>query len=177
MGDEPAVRPELGDRPPPPVERGGHDKLAAVGKNDKMELLHGYLSGPEFRQRVEAIVESFTEMQKDLQEEQRSAVRRWAKREKLLQKVIGSTSGMYGDLQGLIGSSLQTIPALSDSGESAVTSSPQPPPNLIRDVEAAALDNIELGRGDLIEEVDEGEEESFSLRDFNQPRATERQAL
>ena len=80
-------------------------------------------------------------------------------------------------LQGLIGSSLQTIPALSDSGESAVTSSPQPPPNLIRDVEAAALDNIELGRGDLIEEVDEGEEESFSLRDFNQPRATERQAL
>ena len=152
-------------------------KLAAVGKNDKMEVLHGYLSGPEFRQRVEAIVKSFTEMQKDLQEEQRSAMRRWAKREKLLQKVIGSTSGMYGDLQGLIGSSLQTIPALSDSGESAVTSSPQPPPNLIRDVEAAALDNIELGRGDLIEEVDEGEEESFSLRDFNQPRATERQAL
>ena len=81
---------------------------------------------------------------------------------------------MYGDLQGLIGSSLQTIPALSDSGESAVASSPQPP---LRDLEAAGLDDIELGPGDLIEEVDEGEEESFSLRDFNQPRATERRAL
>ena len=39
------------------------------------------------------------------------------------------------------------------------------------------LNDIELGRGDLIEEVDQGEEESFSLRDFNQPRASERQAL
>jgi hypothetical protein len=32
-------------------------KLAAVGKNEKMEILYRYLSGSEFRQRVEAIVE------------------------------------------------------------------------------------------------------------------------
>ena len=56
------------------------------------------------------------------------------------------------------------------------TSSPQPPakPHK-RDVEAAALNDIELERSDLLEEVDQ-EEESFSFRDFNQPRATERQA-
>jgi hypothetical protein len=88
-------------------------KLAAVGKNEKMEILYQYLSGPEFKQRVEAIVEAFVAMQEDLQEERRVTERRWARREKQIQKVISNTSGMYGDFQGLIGSSLQTIPSLA----------------------------------------------------------------
>ena len=94
-------------------------KLAAVGKNEKMEILYQYLSGAEFRQRVEAIVEAFVAMQKDLQEERRVTERRWARREKQIQKVISNTSGMYGDFQGLIGSSLQTIPLLG-SGHGSV---------------------------------------------------------
>lgn len=68
-----------------------------------MEILYAYLSGIEFRQRVEAIVEAFVSMQEDLQEERRSTERRWAKREKTIQRVITNTSGMYGDLQGLVG--------------------------------------------------------------------------
>lgn len=92
-------------------------KLAAVGKNEKMEILYRYLSGSEFRQRVEAIVETFVEMQGELQEERRIAERRWAKREKQIQRVIANTSGMYGDLQGFIGTSLQAIPALMASTE------------------------------------------------------------
>jgi hypothetical protein len=99
-------------------------KLAAVGKNEKMEILYRYLSGNEFRQRVEAIVEAFMEMQEELQEERRVAERRWAKREKQLQRVMANTSGMYGDLQGLIGTSLQAIPALvARSAEDEATSS------------------------------------------------------
>ena len=94
-------------------------KRAAVGKNEKMEILYAYLSGIEFRQRVDAIVEAFVTMQEDLQEERRSTERRWAKREKTIQRVITNTSGMYGDLQGLVGSSLATIPALT-SGEDFV---------------------------------------------------------
>lgn len=61
---------------------------------------------------MEAIVETFIEMQAELQEERRIAERRWAKGEKQIQRVIANTSGMYGDLQGLIGTSLQAIPAL-----------------------------------------------------------------
>ena len=52
-------------------------------------------------------------MQEDLQEERRIAEKRWSKREKQLQRVVLNTSGMYGDLQGLIGSSLEEIPALT----------------------------------------------------------------
>jgi hypothetical protein len=88
-------------------------KRGAVGKNEKMEILYAYLSGVEFRQKVDAIVEAFVTMQEDLQEERRSTERRWAKREKTIQRVITNTSGMYGDLQGLVGSSLATIPALT----------------------------------------------------------------
>jgi hypothetical protein len=98
-------------------------KAAAVGKNEKMEILYRYLSGPEFKQRIEAIVEAFIGMQEDLSEERRTAERRWSKREKQIQRVICNTSGMYGDLQGLIGSSLHNIPALThqyhDLGEGA----------------------------------------------------------
>jgi hypothetical protein len=93
-------------------------KLAAVGKNEKMEILYQYLSGPEFKQRVEAIVEAFVAMQEDLHEERRITERRWARREKQIQRVISNTSGMYGDFQGLIGSSLQNIPLLSAQPES-----------------------------------------------------------
>jgi len=52
-------------------------------------------------------------MQEDLQEERRIAEKRWSKREKQLQRVVLNTSGMYGDLQGLTGSSLEEIPALT----------------------------------------------------------------
>lgn len=92
-------------------------KLSAVGKNEKMEVLYRYISGSEFKQRVEAIVEAFVNMQTDLQEERRTMEKRWAKRDKQIQRVISNTSGMYGDFQSYLGSALQTIPALS-SGES-----------------------------------------------------------
>jgi len=91
-------------------------KLAVAGKDEKMEVLFGYLTGPQFRQRVEAIMEAFKTMSEDLEEEKRSTARRWAKREKHIERVIQNTAGMYGDLQGLIGSSMQSIPLL-ESGE------------------------------------------------------------
>ncbi|NNN05218.1 MAG: DUF2130 domain-containing protein [Elusimicrobia bacterium] len=92
-----------------------HVQDAMAGKGEKMELIYRYLSGPEFRHRVEAIVEAFVAMKTDLDSEKRAMERTWAKREKQIQRVIHNTSGMYGDLQGLIGSSLSPIPSLEMS--------------------------------------------------------------
>lgn len=103
-------------------------RLSAVGKNEKMEILYEYLSGSGFRQRVEAIVERFIEMQKDLQTERRDAERCFSKREKQLQCVIANTAGMYGDFQGLIGAPLHSIPALSAGEEPEVTTEGASPP-------------------------------------------------
>ena len=85
------------------------------GKKEKMELVYDYIAGQGFRQRVEAIVEAFTEMQTDIEEERRVSERRWAKRAKQVATVIGSTAGMYGDFQGLIGvTTMPAVPQLED---------------------------------------------------------------
>jgi hypothetical protein len=75
---------------------------AAINKGEKLELLHRYLSGIEFRQRVEAIVEAFERMREDLDQERRAAERQWAKRSKQIDAVTFNISAMYGDLQGLV---------------------------------------------------------------------------
>ncbi len=87
-------------------------KQSLVGKDEKMEVLYNYLSGNEFRNRVENIVTAFTSMQSDLETEKRSMQRIWQKRQKEIERVITSTSGMYGDLQGIVGASLPTIKSL-----------------------------------------------------------------
>jgi hypothetical protein len=75
---------------------------AAIQKHDTLELLHRYLSGVEFRQRVEAIVDAFTAMRVDLDQERRAAERSWARRAKQIDAVTFNVSGFYGDLQGLL---------------------------------------------------------------------------
>ena len=88
-------------------------KLSVVNKNEKMEFLYNYLIGNEFKQRVEAIAEAFITMQEDLAKEKRVYEKIWAKREKLLGRVVTNTFGMYGDLQGLVGPTLPEIKQLS----------------------------------------------------------------
>ena len=75
---------------------------SAVNKDEKLELLYRYLSGIEFRQRVEAMVEGFAAMRHDLEQERRAAERQWARRARQIECVTFSIAGMYGDLQGLV---------------------------------------------------------------------------
>lgn len=85
---------------------------AGEGQKTKMELVYQYLTGPRFRHRVEAIVEKFSDMQADLERERKTMTRLWAKRETQIRGVIESTIGMYGDLQGIAGRTLQEIEGL-----------------------------------------------------------------
>jgi hypothetical protein len=78
----------------------------------ELELIYQYLSGPRFRRRIEAIVEKFSSMQTDLERERKAMTRLRAKREEQIRGVIESTVGMYGDLQGITGSSLEDIDGL-----------------------------------------------------------------
>jgi hypothetical protein len=77
-------------------------RRAAVSKEESLKLLHRYLSGVEFRHRVEAVVEAFTAMRHDLDQERRAAERQWARRSRQIDAVTFNVSGMYGDLQGLV---------------------------------------------------------------------------
>ena len=87
-------------------------RQVSEGQQTKTEMIYQYLTGPRFRQRVEAIVEAFTTMQEDLDKERKAIMRQWAKREEQIARVMGATVGMYGDLQGIAGKSLQEIEGL-----------------------------------------------------------------
>jgi len=89
-----------------------HEKQTAVGVDEKMKVLYQYLTGNEFKHRVEGIVEAFSNMQDDLEKEKRWFSVKWARQEKEIRKVMDHTHGMYGDLQGVIGKSLPEISSL-----------------------------------------------------------------
>ena len=100
-------------------------QLATEGRQGKMELLYNYLSGTEFRHRVEGIVEAFVTLREDLEAEKRATQKLWAKREKQLERATAQTAGMYGDLSGIIGASLPQIkhlesPAVLDRNADAL---------------------------------------------------------
>ena len=88
-------------------------RRAVEGQHGKMELVYNYLIGQEFYNRVSGIVEAFVTMGQDLEEEKRAFTTRWNKRAKQLARVLDSTSGLYGDLQGIIGRSLPEIKGMS----------------------------------------------------------------
>lgn len=87
-------------------------RQVSEGQQTKTEMVYQYLTGPRFRQRVEAIVEAFSSMQEDLDKERKALMKQWAKREEQIDRVMGATVGMYGDLQGIAGKALQEIEGL-----------------------------------------------------------------
>ena len=87
-------------------------RQTAEGQNTKMSLVYQYLTGPTFRQRIEAIVEAFSNMSEDLNKEKRAITKQWAKREQEIERVMQATVSMYGDLQGIAGKTLLEIEGL-----------------------------------------------------------------
>ena len=94
------------------LNRIANEKRIACGKDEKMESLYDYLTGSEFSQRVEAVVEAFAAMKKELDQEKRAIERAWAKREKQIQQGIFNIAGMYGEMQGIVGASLPQVSSL-----------------------------------------------------------------
>jgi hypothetical protein len=91
-------------------------RQASEGQQTKMEMVYQYLTGPRFRQRIQAIVESFSSMREDLDRERKAITKQWAKREEQIDRVMQATVGMYGDLQGIAGKTLQEIEGLEFQG-------------------------------------------------------------
>ncbi len=97
-------------------------RRASDGQQTKMELVYQYLTGLQFRRRVEAMIEAFSSMKEDLDKEKKAITKQWAKREGQIQQMLEATAGMHGDLQGIAGKTLPEIDgleltALSESNE------------------------------------------------------------
>ena len=87
-------------------------------KGDKMSLLYSYLTGTEFRQQIEAIVEGFTELQYGIQKEKNAMTKIWKEREKQLEKVLLNTTNFYGSVKGIAGNAIGDIKLLELDSDS-----------------------------------------------------------
>lgn len=89
-----------------------HTRLAMEGKNEKIELLYNYFAGQEFRDKIENIINTFNAMKDDLFKEKTSIQALWSKREKQIEKVLSSTSALYGDMRGILDNTILPIKPL-----------------------------------------------------------------
>jgi len=92
------------------LESVSREKSMSIGKNEKVEILYAYLTGTEFKQRIEVIVETFSSMKTSLDKEKLYFTKTWAEKEKQIERVIQNTVGIYGDLSGVV--KLQKIESL-----------------------------------------------------------------
>lgn len=85
---------------------------AAAGRHGKADQVYSYLCSAEFTHHLSGIVEAFSEMTTDIDAEERSAKSRFRKRRKQLERAFTGTTGLYGDLQGLIGNAMPEVKLL-----------------------------------------------------------------
>lgn len=94
------------------LARIGEVLASQENKGEKMHMIYSYVTGNEFKQKLEAAFESFTEMQEDLMKEKTLLTSQWARREKKLLKAMENVVSLYGDVRGIAGGAVQEIKAL-----------------------------------------------------------------
>jgi len=86
--------------------------VSQENKGDKMQMLYNYLTGNEFKQQIEAIVEGFSAMKEGISKERIQMEKLWKEREKQLEKVLLNTSHLYGSVKGIAGNAIGEIKTL-----------------------------------------------------------------
>jgi hypothetical protein len=86
--------------------------VSQENKGDKMHMLYDYLTGTEFRQNIEAVVEGFHSLQAGIVKERVQMEKIWKEREKQLEKVLLNTVQFYGSIKGIAGSAVGDIKLL-----------------------------------------------------------------
>lgn len=87
-------------------------KQSVVGKQDKKEVLWNYLTGIEFKQRLDAVNEAIILREEILAKEQKWFTNKWAAEKKSLELLKNNLIGMHGDLQGIMGKSMPEMEEL-----------------------------------------------------------------
>ncbi len=99
------------------IIRVAETKKSEENKGEKMQLLYSYLTGVEFRQQIESIVEGFIALRNSITKERIQMEKMWKEREKQLDRVLLSTSGLYGSIKGIAGASIANIPLLEGDND------------------------------------------------------------
>lgn len=88
------------------------EKFINQNREGNTERLYEYMTSHEFRQRIEAIVEVYQDMNSQILKERAAFEKIWKMREAQVQKLLSSTAGMWGSIRGVIGQSLPVVKGL-----------------------------------------------------------------
>ncbi|KYG62973.1 hypothetical protein AZI87_17075 [Bdellovibrio bacteriovorus] len=95
------------------IEELSYARATTQGQDEKMKLIYSYLTGPAFKQKITSIVNAFETLMEQHEGEKKYFKKMWASREKMLEQVIDSATGMYGDIEGIAGRILPEVKALA----------------------------------------------------------------
>jgi hypothetical protein len=90
----------------------GRARVASQNQNEKHAALYTYLSGTEFKQRIEGILEPLLNLLTDHEREERARQAAGARREKAIKQAITGLAVLYGDVSGVVGGVLPRIERL-----------------------------------------------------------------
>ncbi|NCI51140.1 DUF2130 domain-containing protein [Sediminibacterium roseum] len=82
--------------------------------SDKKETLYKYMTSNEFKQKWEAIITTYMNMQKQITKEKIRVSKDWAEREKQLQIMLHNSMGFLGDVKGIGGLEIKEINLLEE---------------------------------------------------------------
>ena len=82
--------------------------------SDKKETLYKYMTSNEFRQKWEAIVSTYMNMQKQLLKEKVRITKDWSERDKQLEIMLKNSMGFLGDVKGIGGLEISEIRLLEE---------------------------------------------------------------
>lgn len=86
--------------------------LAAETPKDQKDLLFSYMTSNRFVQKIQGICEKMVSMKETLESEKRATQKNWKKREIEIEVMSSFMSGLYGELDGVVGKSLPRIDLL-----------------------------------------------------------------
>ena len=87
-------------------------KMIAQNQQSKAEELYSYITSHEFANQVEAMVETYKDMQEQITRERTAFEKSWKQREAQVNRLLSGVAGIYGSMQGIAGPSLPTISRL-----------------------------------------------------------------
>lgn len=89
--------------------------------DDKKELLYNYLTSKKFVSQVENIINSFVQMNIDLDKEERAAYASFEKRRSYIKIAQKGTIGLFSNFSSIAGSSIKNIDLIKFDPEASIT--------------------------------------------------------
>lgn len=90
-------------------------------KEDKKEILYNYLTSKKFYSHVESIIESFVNMNIDLEKEERIAFKNFEKRRSHIRAAQRGTVSLFTNFSSIAGSSIKKLNLLEFDNEASLT--------------------------------------------------------